>query len=31
MDEWNQIMDKYQEGIEGTDPDEKWVFLYKTD
>jgi hypothetical protein len=27
MDEWNQIMGKYQEGIEETEPDEKWVFL----
>jgi hypothetical protein len=27
MDEWNQIMGKYQEGINGTEPGEKWVFL----
>jgi hypothetical protein len=29
MDEWNQIMGKYQEGIKGTKPGEKWVFLSK--
>lgn len=29
MDEWNQIMGKYQEGIEGTEPGEAWVFLNK--
>jgi hypothetical protein len=29
MDEWNRIMDKYQEGIEGTKPGEKWVSLDK--
>jgi hypothetical protein len=27
MDEWNSIMKKYQEGIEGTAPGEVWVFL----
>ena len=27
MDEWNTIMSKYQEGIEGTEPDEVWVVL----
>ena len=27
MNEWNKIMGKYQEGIEGTKPDETWVFL----
>jgi hypothetical protein len=27
MDEWNRIMGKYQEGIEGTEPGEKWVVL----
>lgn len=27
MDEWNSIMKKYQEGIEGTKPGEVWVFL----
>jgi hypothetical protein len=27
MIEWNKIMSKYQEGIEGTGPNEKWVFL----
>lgn len=25
--EWNKIMGKYQEGIEGTEPGETWVFL----
>lgn len=29
MVEWNKIMGKYQEGIEGTSPDEVWVFLSK--
>jgi hypothetical protein len=27
VDEWNAIMKKYQEGIEGTAPGEVWVFL----
>ncbi|HAO50878.1 MAG TPA: hypothetical protein DCR35_17170, partial [Runella sp.] len=27
MDEWNALMKKYQEGIEGTKPGEVWVFL----
>ncbi|TCD12247.1 L-rhamnose mutarotase [Pedobacter frigidisoli] len=27
VDEWNAIMKKYQEGIEGTKPDEVWVFF----
>lgn len=27
VDEWNKIMAKYQEGIEGTKPGETWVFL----
>ena len=27
VDEWNAIMKKYQEGIEGTKPGEVWVFL----
>jgi hypothetical protein len=27
MDEWNKIMGKYQEGIEGTEKGETWVFL----
>jgi L-rhamnose mutarotase len=27
VDEWNTIMKKYQEGIEGTKPDEVWVFF----
>lgn len=31
MDEWNAIMGKYQEGIEGTFPGEKWVFLNNID
>jgi hypothetical protein len=25
--EWNKIMSKYQEGIEGTKPGETWVFF----
>lgn len=29
MKEWNRIMGKYQEGIEGTNPGETWVFLNK--
>lgn len=29
--EWNKIMSKYQEGIEGTKPGESWVFLDKID
>ncbi len=29
VDEWNSIMSKYQEGIEGTEPGETWVFLDK--
>lgn len=31
MDEWNGIMGEYQEGIEGTKPDEIWVFLEKVE
>lgn len=27
VDDWNKIMKKYQEGIEGTKPNETWVFL----
>lgn len=27
VNEWNRIMGKYQEGIEGTKPGEVWVFL----
>jgi hypothetical protein len=27
MIEWNKIMEKYQEGIEGTKKGETWVFL----
>ena len=27
MNEWNKIMGKYQEGIEGTKKGESWVFL----
>uniref|UniRef100_UPI000299F757 L-rhamnose mutarotase n=1 Tax=Pedobacter agri TaxID=454586 RepID=UPI000299F757 len=27
VDEWNAIMKKYQEGIEGTKPAEVWVFF----
>ncbi|MFV0605243.1 MAG: L-rhamnose mutarotase [Niabella sp.] len=29
VDEWNKLMGPYQEGIEGTKPGEKWVFLEK--
>ena len=29
VDEWNNLMKKYQEGIEGTKPGETWVFLEK--
>ena len=29
VDEWNKIMNKYQEGIEGTKPGETWVFFKK--
>lgn len=29
--EWNKMMSKYQEGIEGTKPGETWVFLDKVD
>lgn len=29
VDEWNKIMGKYQEGIEGTKKGETWVFLKK--
>lgn len=29
--EWNKIMSKYQEGIEGTKPGETWVFLDKVE
>jgi hypothetical protein len=31
MVEWNKIMWKYQEGIEGTKKDETWVFLNRVD
>jgi hypothetical protein len=31
VDEWNALMKKYQEGIEGTKPGEVWVFLKKMD
>jgi hypothetical protein len=27
VNDWNKIMGKYQEGIEGTKPGEKWIFL----
>ena len=27
VDEWNSMMKKYQEGIEGSKPDEVWVFF----
>lgn len=29
VDEWNALMKKYQEGIEGTKPGETWVFFEK--
>lgn len=29
VDEWNNLMKKYQEGIEGTKPGEVWVFFEK--
>jgi hypothetical protein len=29
VEEWNTIMRKYQEGLEGTRPGEKWVELRK--
>ena len=29
VDEWNKLMSKYQEGIEGTKKDEVWVFFEK--
>ena len=29
VDEWNQLMKKYQEGIKGTKPGEVWVFFEK--
>jgi hypothetical protein len=29
VNDWNTIMQKYQTGIEGTKPDETWVFLNK--
>jgi L-rhamnose mutarotase len=29
VDEWNKLMGPYQEGIEGTAKDEKWIFLKK--
>ena len=29
VDEWNKLMKKYQEGIEGTSNGETWVFLKK--
>lgn len=31
VEEWNAIMKKYQEGIEGTKPDEVWVFFKPID
>jgi hypothetical protein len=27
VDDWNKLMSKYQEGIEGTKKGETWVFL----
>ncbi|MFL1012179.1 L-rhamnose mutarotase [Flavisericum labens] len=29
VNDWNALMQKYQTGIEGTNPDETWVFLDK--
>ena len=29
VDDWNALMKKYQTGIEGTKPDETWIFLNK--
>jgi hypothetical protein len=29
MDEWNRMMKKYQQGIDGTKKGETWVFLKK--
>ncbi|MNY52850.1 L-fucose mutarotase [compost metagenome] len=29
VDDWNNLMKKYQEGIEGTKPAEVWVFFNK--
>ena len=29
VDEWNNLMKKYQRGIQGTKPGETWVFLEK--
>jgi hypothetical protein len=29
VDEWNKIMSKYQQGVEGAKPGEKWVFFKK--
>ncbi|MDB5192906.1 MAG: L-rhamnose mutarotase [Segetibacter sp.] len=31
VDQWNGLMKKYQEGIEGTRPGETWVFLKKVE
>ena len=31
MIEWNSLMSKYQEGIDGTTPGETWVFLNQTE
>ncbi|MEI8085836.1 MAG: L-rhamnose mutarotase [Paludibacter sp.] len=30
VNDWNEIMKKYQTGIEGAKPNETWVFLKKT-
>jgi hypothetical protein len=29
VNDWNSLMQKYQQGIEGTKPGETWVFLEK--
>jgi hypothetical protein len=29
VEEWNKLMQQYQQGIEGTKPGEVWVFLKK--
>jgi hypothetical protein len=31
VDEWNKIMSKYQEGIDGTKPGETWVFFQQVE
>ena len=31
VDDWNALMKKYQSGIDGTKPDETWIFLNKVE